>query len=178
MNASDHKRFILPGYRTNLLHAADQAELQTLLEKCADYSFMVTGSPPKPSAAALLLVDCPAGKTLADKFVFGFYAKKQGLLGVLDAMRDYPTQNDWWLGLLLLVPAQRSKGLGRRIYHSFEQWVSQQGAGRVFLGVVEANQRAYQFWRTMGFTVAEREPGRQFGDTEHVVLVMQRNLKG
>jgi GNAT superfamily N-acetyltransferase len=113
-----------------------------------------------------------------DKFVIGFSTIDQSLFGVLDAIRDYPTPKDWWMGLLLLDPAQRNKGLGRRIYQSFEYWVRRQDARHIFLGVVEANQKAFQFWQTMGFELVEREPGRQFGDPGHVVLVLQRKLTG
>jgi GNAT superfamily N-acetyltransferase len=168
--------FSIAGYQTALIQEKDLGELQTLLERCADYSLMVDGSPPNPSEASTLLVDCPEGKTIVDKFVFGFSSKKQGLIGVLDTIRDYPTQSDWWLGLLLLDPAQRNKGLGKRIYQSFEQWVSQQGARRIFLGVVEVNHKAYQFWQKLGFEIIERHPVRQFGNLSHVVIIMVSNL--
>jgi GNAT superfamily N-acetyltransferase len=170
--------FIVPGYHSTVLQAENQAALQTLLEKCADYSLLVTGNPPKPSAAACLLADCPAGKTLADKYVIGFSTGNQDLLGVLDAIRDYPTQDDWWLGLLLLDPAQCNQGLGRRIYQSFEHWARQKGARRIFLGVLEENQKAYQFWQSLGFEVVERQIPRQFGNKDHTVIVMKSNIVG
>jgi len=176
MNVIDHKLFILPGYQTTLLCADDQASLETLLEKCADYSLLVTGSPPKPSAAASLLADCPDGKNLADKYVIGFSTRNQELFGVLDAIGDYPTQDDWWLGLLLLDPARRNQGLGGQIYQTFEHWVVLQGGRRIFLGVVEENQKATSFWQTMGFQVVEKQPPKQFGNVPHVVLTMLRSL--
>ena len=168
--------FTIPGYQTTLIQGNDLGDLQSLLEKCADYSLMVDGTLPNPSEAASLLVDCPVGKTIVDKFVFGFSNGEQGLIGMLDAVRDYPTQGDWWLGLLLLDPAQRNKGLGRRIYQSFEDWVSQQGARRIFLGVVEENQKAYQFWQKLGFVTVEKHPARQFGNLTHEVIILVRNL--
>jgi ribosomal protein S18 acetylase RimI-like enzyme len=176
MSAIVHKPFFLTGYHTALMKADDQAELQTLLERCADYSLLVDGSPPIPSAAASLLSDCPPGKTLANKFVIGFSTRKQDLIGVLDAVRDYPTQDDWWLGLLLLDPVYRNQRLGRRIYQAFEHWASLQGARRIFLGVIEENDKAYQFWQKLGFEILERQPERQFGNMTHVVITMVRNL--
>jgi GNAT superfamily N-acetyltransferase len=168
--------FTIAGYQTTLIQAKDQGKLQILLERCADYSLLVDGFPPRPSEASTLVVDCPEGKTLTDKFMFGFSKEKQDLLGVLDAIRDYPTQGDWWLGLLLLDPEQRNKGLGSQIYQAFEDWVSQQGARRIFMGVVEENQKAYQFWQKLGFEDIERHPGRQFGNLTHVVIILVRNL--
>jgi GNAT superfamily N-acetyltransferase len=176
MSTIVHVLFPLPGYRTSLIKAGDQAELQSLLEKCADYSLLVTGSSPKPSAAVSLLADCPPGKTLIDKSVIGIFDEEQVLIGVLDVVHDYPTQDDWWLGLLLLDPSQRKKGLGKRIYQSFEHWVGQQGARRIYLGVIEENQKAFRFWQRLDFEIIETQTSRQFGKLSHVVVVMIRNL--
>jgi ribosomal protein S18 acetylase RimI-like enzyme len=178
MTDVNQRLFNLSGYHIKLLQAADQSELQTLLEKCADYTLLVTGSPPKPSAASSLLVDCPPGKTVEDKVVIGISAEKQGLMSVLDTIKDYPNPGDWWLGLLLIDPAHRNKGLGKQIYQSFEHWASQLGARRIFLGVVEENQKAARFWQSLGFEIIERQPVRQFGNRAHAVITMVRDISG
>ena len=69
--------FTLPGYETTLIQPENTSELQTLMEKCADYSLMVDGHPPDSTQAVALLVDCPPGKTLADKFVIGELVNRQ-----------------------------------------------------------------------------------------------------
>jgi ribosomal protein S18 acetylase RimI-like enzyme len=122
------------------------------------------------------LAECPPGKTLMDKSVIGIFDEEQVLFGVLDAVRNYPAQDDWWLGLLLLDPAQRNKGLGNRIYQAFEHWVGQQGGRRIYLGVIEENQKAFRFWKRMDFEIVETQPSRFFGNLSHVVVVMIRNL--
>lgn len=170
------KLFSVPDYQVDLMHTADQADLQLLLEKCVDYTQLVTGSPPKPSAAASLLSDIPQGKSLRDKFVFGISVIPQGLVCVLDAVRDYPTQDDWWLGLLLVDPTHRNQGLGQSIYRSFEEWVGHQGGRRVFLGVLEDNQNAYRFWQRLGFKLVEKRPPALTGDHTHMVLTMYRAI--
>jgi len=43
--------FKISGYHLKLLQSEDDAILQAMLEKCADYSLLVTGSPPGPTAA-------------------------------------------------------------------------------------------------------------------------------
>jgi ribosomal protein S18 acetylase RimI-like enzyme len=172
MMVINRKLFTFPGYGITQLNTEDQVVLQTLLEKCSDYFILVTGSAPKSSAATSLLTDFPPGKTLGDKLVIGISLRKQGLIGVLDAVRDYPKQEDWWLGLLLLEPAHRKKGLGRQIVQSFEQWASQQGARRILLGVLEENTMAYRFWQSVGFEIVERQPARQIGNRTHRMITM------
>lgn len=168
--------FDLPGYHVKHLQSDDSGTLQALLEKSSDYSQLVTGSPPGPSAAYSLLTDCPEGKTQNDKFVIGIYTQMEDLIGVLDTIRDYPALHDWWLGLLLFDPSYRGQGLGQQVFRAFEQWLSKQSAQRIYLGVVEENRRAYKFWQTVGFEPVERQPARRFGNVEHVVIVMARTL--
>jgi RimJ/RimL family protein N-acetyltransferase len=168
--------FKVPGCHVKQLQPEDTPALQALLEKSSDYSQLLTGSPPRSSAAASLLTDTPEGKTPNDKFVIGLFTETKDLIGVLDVVRNYPAQHDWWLGLLLFDPQARGQGLGQHVYRAFEAWVSQQGAQRVYLGVLEQNQRAYQFWNRMGFEALEKRPARRFGNVEHVVIVMLRTL--
>ncbi len=172
MTYFDDTLFEVPGYRVKQLLPEDMAALQTLLERSSDYSQLVTGLPPGPSAAYSLLTDGSPEKTPDDKIVIGFSTEGQVLIGVLDIVKDYPAQNDWWVGLLLLDPAYRGLGLGQRVFRGFEQWARQHDAQRIHLGVVEQNQRAYRFWKTLGFEVVERRPTKQFGNAEHVVIVM------
>jgi len=173
---ADYKLFKVQGFQVKQLRPEDTAAIQALLEKCADYSQLVTGSPPGPSAAESLLIDCPPGKTASDKFVIGISTEPKDLVGVLDVIRGYPAQQDWWLGLLLFDPPHRGQGLGQQVYRAFEQWVIQQDAQRVYIGVVEHNQKAYQFWKRMGFEEVEKRPARRFGNVEHGVIVMARPL--
>jgi GNAT superfamily N-acetyltransferase len=168
-----HDYFLeIPGYRTRPLSPEDAAILQSLLERCADYSLLVTGSSPGPSAAASLLADRPEGKNLRDKLVIGLFTETQSLIGVLDAVRDYPAPDEWWLGLLLLDPPHRGQGLGQRIYQAFESWAVKQGARSIYLGVVEENRDAYRFWQKLGFTPVQKQPARHFGNMEHVVITI------
>ena len=176
MTHSYETMFEVPGCCVELLQLEDATALQALLEKGADYSQLVTGSPPDSSAAYSLLTDYPEGKTPNDKFIIGISIEQKDLIGVLDAIRDYPAQHYWWLGLLLFDPKYRGQGLGQQVYRAFEQWVSQQGAQRIYLGVVEQNQRAYQFWQTLGFEEVEKKHARHVGNVEHVIIVMMRTL--
>jgi GNAT superfamily N-acetyltransferase len=168
--------FAIPGYQIRLLGDKDAGEVQALLEKCVDYCLLVDGHPPGPSSASLLISDCPPGKSIDDKVVLGIYSLRKKMIGVLDAIRDYPSPGDWWIGLLLLDPAYRQKGLGSMTIRSFEDWVGMQRARRILLGVVEANDRALRFWRSAGFEQVERQPPKKFADLIHVVITLKRDL--
>ena len=166
--------FNVPDYRVKLLQEEDLPAIQNLVERCVDYEILITGLPPDPIDAQRILTDLPGGKSPVDKLVIGFYAGSTDLVGILDVIRDHPQKHDWWLGLLLLDPEYRNKGLGKRIYWAFEAWAVGRGAQSIYAGVIEANERAYEFWQGLGFDTVEVQSARRFGVLEHAVLVIRR----
>ncbi len=169
--------FSLSDQKTKFLQEGDLEPLQLFLARNADFSELITGLPPNSSDAQNLLEEAPEGKTATDKTLIGIYSSSGNLIGVLDAVQNHPESGDWWLGLLLIDPSCRGKGLGRNIYLAFEEWISQAGATNIYLGVVEANHRAFSFWQRMGFVMIKRRPPRKFGNLDQVVIVMKKEIK-
>src|SRR5262249_12683756 len=137
----------------------DGPAVQALLERSADYAELVMGVPPRPAEAQSLYIDLPEGKGYADKFLLGIFSGRKGeqrLVGVLDAIRDYPEPGEWWIGLLLLEPEQRGHGLGERAFRALEHWAGARGASGIRLAVLEHNVRAKRFWQRLGFVELER----------------------
>jgi GNAT superfamily N-acetyltransferase len=164
---------VIAGFRARHLTFIDLPALQALLERCADYIELVSGSPPSSNEAEMLVASLPPGKTLDDKYLLGFFDQAGELAGILDTVKDYPGENTWWLGLQLLAPVNRGMGLGSQLYQAYENWVLAQGAKQIQLGVLEANPKAYAFWERLGFELVERRPSRD-GALQHQVLVMRR----
>jgi len=164
----------LEDYSVCRLLFEDIGAIQGLFEKCLDYKLLVDGHPADPGAVADDFLSFAPGKSPDDKFVFGIANQQNDLVGLLDAMRGYPDEKTWWIGLLLFVPEARSQGLGQMAIQGFIEYVRRSGGQAVMLGVVEENLQAYQFWSRMGFEfVCKREP-RQFGNKTHTVLIMRR----
>jgi len=168
--------FGVPGGYAQYLGPAEEEALQGLLERCDDCFQLVRGESPSSSAAQALRTQRPEGKGYIDKLVIGFYGAGDRLVGVLDAIRDYPAHREWWLGLLLLEPQERNRGRGEEWDRAFEEWMGEQGARNVSLGVVEQNQMGLRFWGRMGFEVLERRRPQPMGERESVTVVMGRDL--
>ena len=164
--------FTIPGFQVNYLRENDARSLQRLLENCTDYCMLVDGHPPGENSAQALIANRPEDRSINDKAVFGLYNHERNLVGVLDVLKNYPFQNDWWIGLMLIDPDYRNQGLGRQIVQSFMDWVRLQRVKRIYLGVVECNDKAFKFWQSVGFTVVERQPPRKFGNLTHIVIKM------
>jgi len=159
-----------------LIKPEDLGVIQTLLEACDDFSILVTGNPYEPNAAKDLLLGCPSGIGLENKYVIGFFDQKGMLVGLLDAIRGYPKPEVWFIGLLLFLPDERNIGLGEKAMKYFEDWILSQGAIEVRLGVVENNKAAIRFWEKLGFNLLEKRPPAKFGQKNQKVLVYQRIL--
>jgi GNAT superfamily N-acetyltransferase len=166
----------IPGYHSCLIDKRDVGQLQSLLEACADYCILIDGHPPSSTSAINLLTDRPEGKSLDDIVLVGIYTQENEMVSLLDALRDYPGEGDMWIGLLLVHPGHRDKGLGTMIVRAFEDWALAQGVEQIFLGVVEANDKALKFWQSVGFQVTGRQPPRKFDNLTHVVITMVYEL--
>lgn len=131
--------------------------------------------PPQAGDGSSFLIDLPPGKTQVDKFAF-ILEKNDRIIGLLDIVRDYPANNIWWIGLFLIHPQFRGKGLGKQVVQMLCRSLQKYGAYEIRLGVLEENTSGYRFWQNSGFLQIETKPGRQFGNKTHTVFVMGRIL--
>lgn len=138
-------------YDIRLLSADDEADLQALCERCSDFSELVEGRPPEKDAGHSILFDLPPDRTLEDKFVFGVYKENDGLIAVIDIVKNYKISGEWMIGLLMIDPSERGNGLGRKLHDFIKTWVSEQHGEVLRIGVVESNYRGCKFWCKMGY---------------------------
>ncbi len=151
--------------------------IQNLGVRCADYSYLVMGRPPDPADARALLENVPPEKTRQDNLVLGVFEKQaESLVGVLEAIRDYPEPDTWYIGVLLLDPTARGGGLGDRLHRAFAGWSLRQGVQRLKLSVLDENVAARRFWERLGYTVTRALPAQAFGDKTHTRVEMQLSL--
>ena len=166
----------LQDYSVHRLSIEDSGAIQTLYDKCLDFMLLVDGRAADPNAGAEEFQDIPPGKSQDDHFVFGIANQQDDLVGLLDTLRGYPDEKTWWIGLLLFTPEVRSQGLGRIVVQGFAEYVRANGGQTIMLGVVEENERAFEFWNRLGFEFVRKTEPRQFGNKTQTVSVMRRML--
>lgn len=155
----------------------DAPILQKLYQQCTEFAILTDGVPPSPTAALDEFQDLPPGKTTQDKFIFGLFDSGKVLLGMIESIRHYPDNQTWWLGLMMLAPEYRGKGLGADFYRAFEGWVSAQNIAKISLLAIEVNKPGLRFWQKMGFEIVQTMPPRQFGIKTHKYYILSRQLK-
>jgi GNAT superfamily N-acetyltransferase len=165
----------IPGCTIKPLFLEDEADIQQFLEECSDYKMIECGQPVQPEDARSFLLDLPPGKTLEDKFVFAI-EKEARIIALVDVLMNYKDENIWWIGLLLIHPDMRGKGMGRQIVNFLRDNFIQQGVREIRLGVLEENIPGQIFRKRMGFNPVELVPNRQYGIKNHTVIVMSQQL--
>jgi ribosomal protein S18 acetylase RimI-like enzyme len=166
-----------PDYSVCRLQPEHAQAVQMLCERCADFAMLVEGETVRPDAAREIFYSVPQGRSLRDKFVYGFLDRSGTIVGVLEGMRHYPDDSTWWIGLLLLAPETRRHGLGQKIISAFSEYVDANQGSAIMLGVVEQNRAAYRFWEQQGFELVRQTEPRTFGKKTQSVSVMQLGLK-
>ncbi len=168
--------FDVRSYRVSFLRPEDGPDLQALFERDPRYFQLVFGHPPGTAEAQSTYTALPEGKGYEDKLLLGVFGSDQGLIGIADLIRDYPTPGTWTVGLLFLDPSVRGDGLGQELYSALERWAAAQGAQELRLGVVEQNEGARRFFERVGFDVVGEEPDAKTGIRASDILVMVKRL--
>lgn len=162
------------GYAINQLSKDNNSIVWNLCNKASDYFILSGGQLPSKDDMDNIFTDLPPNKTLTDKFVFGVYRSNK-LIGIIDIIRNFPTIGVWTIGVLLLDPEERGKGLGTVIHQSLVKWAKKLGAKKFRIGVIEENYKAYKFWIKLGYTKTESKKTNIVSKNQ-VVNIMMRKL--
>jgi len=139
------------------LGPADIPQIQRLFERCTEFFQLVNGAPPGPEDGEKELNAIAPGRTIDDVFCFGVFDGDR-LLAFAGLSRDFPKPSEWWLGLLLIDPAERGRGLGARIHQELVDWIAAQSGTMLWIAVQTQNVDGERFWRRIGFEERERQP--------------------
>jgi RimJ/RimL family protein N-acetyltransferase len=163
-------------YHHRRLSINDAPVLQRLYERCSDYHELEEGVATVPHAGERMLRALPEGKDLEDKFVFGVFTPQQDIVGMIDLIRDHPTQGEWWIGLLMFDPAVRGAGLGEAFLTEMVNWVAAQNGTAMYIAVLEQNPKAQRFWGRQGFVERWRQSATAHSGQVNTVIGMRKDL--
>lgn len=160
---------ISENYNLQILSINDLNSIKKLCESCSDYYIMSGGVLPTEEEINEIFTDLPPNKKQQDKHLFGVF-KSNILVGIVDVVRDFPINDEWIIGLLLLKPNERGKGLGEKIHEVLIQWAKPLGAKSFRVGVIIENINAIRFWDRLGYIEIEKK-SMNIKQKNHVVIV-------
>lgn len=80
-----------------------------------------------------------------------FLREGHKLIGFLEYWEQAETDGKPWLGLLMIHRDYQRRGFGSEITKGFLRWAESRGWPEVRIGVLEENEKALAFWRSLGF---------------------------
>jgi GNAT superfamily N-acetyltransferase len=161
------------------LHLEDVAEVQRVMEWCEDYFAETHGRVAAPTEAESLFAHRPPGASSEAKHVWGALGGDGRLVAVADVIEGWPDPETWMLGLLLVEPGERDRGLGGAIVEELADRAVAVRVHRLRAGAFRNRPAAVRFWRAHGFAeegVVLRDEG--VGERELVVLVRELEQGG
>jgi ribosomal protein S18 acetylase RimI-like enzyme len=165
----------IAGVRSFRLAAADQARLLQLCQSCAAFYELIEGQPPGDETAAEILGPLESKYARGIKHVWGV-EKEGALIAVAELLEGYPSAHDWYIGLLLVAPEHRRRGVGAQLCAAIVRWMGRRGASVVRLVVHQQNAGARTFWERQGFAF-ERETFKRSGRLEGPVWILARHAE-
>lgn len=156
------------------LEKTDLPRLSRFCVDCTAFFELVEGQPGGEATAAEILGPLDPEHARGTRHVFGFQRNDE-LIGVAELLQGYPSAREWYIGLLLLHPEHRRRGLGARLCSEILDWIRVQGGTAVRLVVQHQNHLARVFWERQGFSV-EREVVSQVGRLRSPVWILLRPI--
>ena len=148
--------------------------LGPLFDRASDYFEIATGRPPAGDEAPRAFVGGPPTKSVNDKRVIGIFRGANQLVGVLDALTDWPAPGVWTMGMLLLDPAVRGAGLGAATLAAYEEWARSEGARAFRTAVVAHHQPGLRFLERAGFQRENTAPDYGAGGKRTAVVFLTK----
>ncbi len=140
----------LPGERVLLREPgpADEAALLRLFEECEDWFTAATGLLSAPGDVQSPCYALPEGADPGDKVLL-LVERNGEVAGLVDAVRDWPEAGAVAVGLFLLAPWARGRGLGRAVAEK----LLERGVSRVTATVPAGWRAGERFLERLGFAL-------------------------
>jgi hypothetical protein len=128
------------------LHSA--VVLDFLLEN-RDFFEQYENAVPSETLVKEMFTSTPASVPAENKLILGCFNRDR-LVAIVDLVKDRYRAGEWLLSLLILSRPLRKTIRGGKVLLSIFDYIKLAGATTVIGGVVESNEAAKEFWRTIG----------------------------
>ena len=146
---------------------ADSQRVLHLCQRARDYILLETGAEPDMDYVRETMTDAPPSVPPDQIWCWGHARPDGSIDAIATCLKGYYEAEDWYLGLLLLDPAARGKGLGEHMAQHVIDQATRGDAACLRIAVLDANPRARMFWERLGFAY-EKSTSAGDGHLRHV----------
>lgn len=163
-------------YSIVYLTVNDAERLQELYDKCTDYALLVDGQLPSSTAAREEFYALPDGKSLADKIMLGILNPQKKIIGLIESIVQYPDSKTLWIGLIMLHPDYRCKGLIKPIISTMERFAISKNLSYLMGSVVEENYKVLRLWKQLGFILVRETQPKKFAQKVQTLYIVKKSI--
>jgi GNAT superfamily N-acetyltransferase len=145
-------------------------QLERLLEHCREDLALFHGMAPRKGAGKRLegVRESVPGRRRC--FMAGLFDAAGELCAAVEVARGEPDGGEWWLGLFLVRPDLRGRGIGGGVVEALESWVRAEGGRAICVALQRRNRGALHFARRAGFVLQ----GEAVGGAGKVYLFVRK----
>ncbi|RDY22913.1 GNAT family N-acetyltransferase [Romboutsia maritimum] len=148
-------------------------EIKNLYELCSDYHIIYSGRKANEQDIKDIFT-YTEDKTSKNSLTLGIYELNE-LIGLIDIFKNYPKENTWFIGLLLLSPNNRGNKLGSLVHSELVKYALGLDADFFRIGVLEENILAHKFWESLGYQ-KHKVATIKFENKEHLLDIYELDL--
>lgn len=151
----------------------DFEDVLDLAERARDYVLLEVGHAPDRTYVQQFFEATPPD--LGRECLMHFAVMQDSAIaGVICIADGYEFPEDWWLGLVLLDPAYRGRGIGKQALDLIKARAAAAGRQAVKLAVLDTNIRAKMFWAREGFDLHRLAPATPDSDGHDRIVLSFR----
>lgn len=166
----------LPQYSISTIGEKDLDKIQNVCNSCSDFYLLDKGVVADKDEAKNIINSLPNGKTFDDQFNFGIFNESNNLIGLVHIIKDYPNLDVWMLGLMLIDPNERNKGLGMLVHNEIVNFIKNHKGNKIRIGVLKENKNALRFWRLAGYELEKEIEMDRDDNIVKKILVFNYNI--
>lgn len=169
----------LPELTTIELTPDREGVLQRFFEANPEYYDDFYGGPPGPTEAhEEIHGPLPPGWSYTKKWLIGYQDSTGELAAMAHVVSDLLAPKVWHIGFFVIATSRRGSGLAGPLYDSLEQWMRDNGAEWLRLGVVAGNTRGERFWESHGYIETRIRTEVPYRQRTQTMRVMYKPLAG
>lgn len=175
MQANEPISFSTERLEARTLSPGNEAELQEVFAAAGDYFLSITGRPePEPDAAEREIRSCAAtpGRAVALLSL----REENRAVGALGWWAGNPSPEIALVGMLLVIPDERGKGLAREALDGLAAWLAREGVQRLRTGVGAGDQRTHSLLHALGFAPLDQRTHVSLDRGRIMIALFERGI--